>query len=188
MYLTRGERYLSDVIQLNSNKIIGTLWGGAKTVLFRSEGKIDVEIYPHWRSLSEVFIGSMGRHPSTRSFSLSPEDPEVSGPVPTDMTRSKGLFITYDLRTRVWTLHSSHPGNFDFIIHSATLINNIQTLGFQHPFHEEGVDALLIRRGMSMCCRDCLGTPEHLLHATLSLLGILTMTWTLTSTWYVKDR
>jgi hypothetical protein len=70
MYLTRGERYLSDVIQLNSNKIIGTLWGGPKTVLFRSEGKIDVEIYPPWRSLSEIFIGAMGRHPSTRSFSL----------------------------------------------------------------------------------------------------------------------
>jgi hypothetical protein len=151
MYLTRGERYVSDVIQVNSKKLIGTLEGmqgsgSQKTILFRSEGRIDIEIYPPWRSLSEIFIGSMGRHPSSRSFSLSPEDSKVSGPVPTDMTKSRGLFITFDPRTRVWTLHSSHPGNFDFIVHSATPINNLQTLGFQ-PFQEEGVDALLIRQG-----------------------------------------
>jgi hypothetical protein len=152
MYVTQGEGYESDVIQPNSNEIIGALWGkgGPKTVLFRSEGKIDVQLYPHWRGLSEIFIGSKGHHPSARSFSLSPEDPELSGPVPTDaatyMTRSRGLFITYDLKTRVWTLHSTHAGNFDFIVRSATSIDKIQTLGFK-PFREEGVDALLIRRG-----------------------------------------
>jgi hypothetical protein len=152
MYMTRGERYMSDVVQLDSNTIIGTLEGMQnravpKTVSFSGKGIIKVDIYPPWRSLSEIFIGSMGRHPGSRSFSLSPEDSEVSGPVPTDTARSRGLFITYDLNTRAWTLHSSHPGNFDFIVHSAAPINNIQTFGFQHPFREDGVDALLIRRG-----------------------------------------
>jgi hypothetical protein len=152
MYVTRGQRYVSDVIQLNSNEIIGALWGrgGPKTVLFGSEGKIDVQLYPPWRSLSEIFIGSRGSHPSTRSFSLSPEDPEVGGPVPTDeatyLTRSRGVFLAYDRKTRVWTLHSTYAGHFDFIIRSAAPINKLQTLGFE-PFREEGVDALLIRRG-----------------------------------------
>jgi hypothetical protein len=160
MYLTRGERYQSDVIQVNSNKIIGTLWGrgGApKTVSFRSEGNIDVEIHPSWRRLSEIFIGSMGRHPSTRSFSLSPEDPEVSGPVPTDMTRNEGLFIAHDSRTGVWTLHSSHYSNFDFILHSATPIDKLETLGFQRPYHEVGVDALLMRRGSEYVLQELPG-------------------------------
>jgi hypothetical protein len=158
MYLSRGERYLSDVVQVDSNNIIGTLWGtsGPQTVSFHSEGKIDVLIHPAWRNLSEIFIGSMGRHPSTRSFSLSPEDPEVYGLVSADMTR-RGLYITYDLKTRVWTLHSSHPGNFDFILHSATPIDKIQTLGFLHPFREEGVDALLIRRGNEYVLQELAG-------------------------------
>ena len=158
MYLTRGERYISDVIQLSSNEINGTLWGlgGPQTVLFRSEGEIHVQIYPPWRSLSEVFIGSNGHHPSTRSFSLSKDDPEFRGPVPPDTTRSRGLFITYDPKTRVWTLHSNHPGNFDLVVRSATPINNIQTLGFK-PFHEEGVDALLIRRGNEYVLQELTG-------------------------------
>lgn len=162
MYVTQGGGYESDVIQLNSNEIIGALWGsgGPKTVLFRSEGKIDVQLYPPWRSVSEIFIGSKGRHPSTRSFSLSPEDPEVSGPVPTDaatyLTRSRGFFIAYDLKTRVWTLHSTHHGNFDFIVRSATSINKLQTLGFK-PFIEHEVDALLIRRGNEYVLKELPG-------------------------------
>lgn len=151
MYMTRGERQISDVIQVNSNKIKGNLQpprgGDPKTVYFRSEGEINLQIYPNWLSLSKILIGSAGRHPTTRSFSLSPEDPEISGPEPADTARSGGVFITYDPDSRVWTIRNSYRGFVDFIVRSTKRIDQIVTLGFK-PFQQEGaVDALLIRRG-----------------------------------------
>ena len=64
MYMTRGQRYISDVIQVGSNKIKGNLQpprgGDPKTLFFRSEGEINIQIYPYWLSLSNILIGSSG--------------------------------------------------------------------------------------------------------------------------------
>ena len=152
MYLTRGERQRSGIIQGNSHEIKGNLQpprgGEPKTLQFRSEGEIHLQIYPFWLRLSNILIGSGGRHPTTKSFSLFPEDPEVSGPEPSDLPKGGALIITYDRGSRVWTIRNSYRGFVDLIVRSAKPIKDLQTLGFKTFQPEMDVDYLLIRRGI----------------------------------------
>ena len=151
MYMTRGERQVSDVLQVHSHKIMGNLQpprgGDPKTLYFKSDGEIHIQMYPYWLAESQILIGPEGRHPSKRSFTLSPASPEVRGFEPTDKKKSKGVSISYDPNSRVWTIRNAYRGFVDFIIQSAEPIKDLRTDGFKLFNGEDAVDVLLIRNG-----------------------------------------
>ena len=164
----------SDVIQTDQFSIKGTISGHdpkvdtrkAKAVHFRTDGEVHIQIYPTWFSLTKVFIGNQGQNPLLRSFTLSPNDPDVKGPTSPTALKWGGLSIEYDPETSVWSLRNSQAGALvDFIVRSSRPIEQMQITGFE-AFKEEGVDLLLLRRGngyraMSLVENSGMGTSCH---------------------------
>ena len=154
-YMTRGPYRSSHVVQTGPVEIKGTILHhneridrrDAKAVHFRTQGKVNLQIYPTWVKLSQMFIGSGGNHPEGRSFTLSPDDPDVRGPVSKAVLNGGGISITYDPSSGVWSLSNAlGSDNIDFIVRSTMPIENTLTTGFG-PFKEKGIDPLLIKQG-----------------------------------------
>lgn len=155
LYLTVGRVAQSEVVQVGPRELRGNVLGRTrgvesedfKSVSFQSRGDIHVDIHPVWLKLSEILIGPEGRNPSSRSFKLTPGDPSVAGrPAPEVLQQGKAA-IYYQPETGTWTVVSCNKHNFvDLIVTSNQDIDNVTLSGFSH-FQEEGVDALLMRRG-----------------------------------------
>ncbi|VEP11585.1 conserved hypothetical protein [Hyella patelloides LEGE 07179] len=108
-------------------------------------------------NLSEVFIGSSGRNPTTQelaafidtegalketpnmvntdalNFVLSPNDSSVVG-IPENRTQ-QGLYIGYDPSSQTWEMQLSSPSDKDtqVIVDSTQNISNLNSLGFTTP-------------------------------------------------------
>ena len=150
MYVTKGVWLPSNVIRTGPSEIKGTLnWSSnhpPKTVSFRAEGDIHFQIYPTWLSLSRVYIGLGERHPTNRSFTLSPEDSDVYGVVDSEVTRSDGVLITYDPDLRTWTIRNYNESTFvEFIAKAAKTISEFKAINF-NIFKPEGKDCLLFQQ------------------------------------------
>lgn len=161
IYLTIGPWLASDVIQTGTNSIKGTLTSNKtdapRSVVFRTQGRLDVRIYPDFLDLSTVFIGSQGLHPDSRAFTLSPDDPAAAGPQHPGIEKKGGMSITYDVESNQWTVSNISNAMFlDFIIKSTHPIEGLTWQGFQ-PFRETGVDALLMRREYAFVQQPLLG-------------------------------
>ena len=155
MYMAIGPYRISDVRQPTPFELKATILGHsrkvdkhlAKGIQFRTEGEVDFTIYPTWLHLSKVYIGANAPNPMERSFTLSPSDASVRGPVPEAVIEEGVVSIVYDPVTQVWTLRNGVVWEFvDVMVHSHKPIDQVQALGFE-AFREEGVDALLMRRG-----------------------------------------
>jgi hypothetical protein len=149
MYVTKGVWLPSNVIRSGPSEIKGTLnWSSGhppKTVSFKAEGDIHFQIYPTWLALSRVHIGSIGRHPTSRSFTLSPEDSDVHGLVGAEERQSDGVFITYDPDLRTWTIRNFNEHDFvDFIAKATQTISEFKAINFT-IFKPEGKDSLLFQ-------------------------------------------
>jgi ASPIC and UnbV/FG-GAP-like repeat len=155
MYMTIGPYRVSDVRQPTPFELKATILGHPRTVdkrlakgmQFRTAGEVHFTIYPRWMPLSKVSLGTSSRHPADRSFTLSPNDPNIREPVPAAVIEEGVVSIVYDPVTHVWALRNGVVAEFvDVIVHAPEPIENVQTLGFA-PFTENGVDTLLMRRG-----------------------------------------
>jgi hypothetical protein len=159
MYMTIGPYRSSDLRQPTPFELKATILGHARGVdqrlakgmQFRTEGEVNFTIYPRWLSLSKVYLGASGGSPLERSFTVSPNDSSLRGPVPEAVIEQGVVSIVYDPVTHVWTLRNGVFWEFvDVIVHSNEPIDKVQTLGFE-PFTENGtengVDALLMHRG-----------------------------------------
>lgn len=150
MYVAQGDHKVSDLIRTGPSGIKGKLVRTSKddsfqAIRFQAEGDIHFQIYPTWRPLSKVYIGKTGRHPTSRSFTLSPKDPDVYGPPASTIPKSGGVSITYDPNSRTWTMQNSLVNQFvDFISKATQNITELKTIGFK-PFKEKGIDVLLIQ-------------------------------------------
>jgi ASPIC and UnbV/FG-GAP-like repeat len=150
MYVARGVWLPSDVIRSGPAEIKGTLnWSGRhapKTVSFKAEGDIYFQIYPTWLSLSRIYIGLGERHPTSRSFTLSPEDSDVYGVVDSKVIRSDGVLITYEPDLRTWTISNFNESDFvDFIAKSTQTISEFTAINF-NVFKPEGKDSLFVQQ------------------------------------------
>ena len=155
MYLAIGPYRASDVRQPTPFELKATILGHPRTVdkrlakgiQFRTAGEVHFTIYPRWMPLSKIYLGTSGRHPADRSFTLSPNDPNLREPVPAAVIEEGVVSIVYDPVTQVWTLRNGVVAEFvDVIVHAPEPIDKVHRLGFE-PFTENGVDALLMRRG-----------------------------------------
>jgi ASPIC and UnbV/FG-GAP-like repeat len=155
MYMTIGPYRVSDLRQPTPFELKATILGHsrnvekrlAKGIRFQTGGEVNFTISPRWLNLSKVYFGASGPNPVERSFTLSPNDPSLSGPVPVAVIEQGVVSIVYDPVTHVWTLRNGVVGEFvDVIVQSNEPIDKVQTLGFD-TFKEEGVDALLMHRG-----------------------------------------
>ena len=155
MYMTLGPYRVSDVRQPTPFELKATILGHsrdvakhlAKGMQFRTEGEVHFTIYPRWLPLSKIYLGANGRHPVGRSFTLAPNDPSMTGPVPKAVIEQGVVSIVYDPVTHLWTLRNGVVWEFvDVIVRSHERIDQVQTLSFE-PFTENGVDALLMHRG-----------------------------------------
>ena len=155
IYLTVGPIEKSDIFQKNPQELRGAIMGRTRSIVsedfkavhFQTRGAVNFIIYPTWVKLSEVLIGSKGKNPTSRSFELSPEDPDVTGIPSLEAIQEAKASIHFDPSSQTWTIRSLSEWNLvDFIAKSNYPIKNITTSGFP-LFHEEGVDVLLVRPG-----------------------------------------
>jgi hypothetical protein len=161
MYLTLGPYQASDLVQTSPTEIRGTILrasaptdkrqadkGQPKAVVFQTTGEVTFNfVYPYWRSelsVSKIFLGPHGRHPEQLSFTLSPDTPELTGPLSSKVTSQKGIGIEYAKATNTWILSNYATSQVDVVINAKESIQNVNFIGFK-PFKEEGVDVLLIR-------------------------------------------
>ncbi len=152
LYLAHGTYMPSDAIQTSPGEIKGyiTCYGaapkGPKAVSFTADDDVFFQIFPEWLPLSRIFIGSGGKHPSNRRFTLSSRNPDTHGPVDPETKAFEGASISYDPEKRIWIIRNFHPSIFvDFLVKSESKITNFQTIIFNR-FEEEGVDTLLLQR------------------------------------------
>lgn len=155
LFVAEGTWLTSHVIRNSSSQIGGRItWSGGRTpksVTFQAEGDVEFLIYPHWLSLSEVFIGTKGRHPNDRSFTVSPEDPDLHGVVDVTTTGFEGVTISYDPDDRSWTIRNAQRSIFvDFIAKATEAISTFETSGFDlFDVNGKGVLYLKQNKGFS---------------------------------------
>jgi hypothetical protein len=148
LYVARGVYMPSDVEQTTPSSIKGRINGigieKPKAVHFQSEGEVHFQVYPTWLHLSKVYIGSTGRHPTNRRFTLSSKDPAVHGSASPADENFDGITIGYDNDLKSWVIHNLCAGDHvDFIADGNQPIQNIKTIGFD-PFQAQGIDALIM--------------------------------------------
>jgi hypothetical protein len=150
MYVAQGVYMPSDVIRTGPSEIKGrindTRGGPPKTVRFQAEGDIHFQIYPTWVHLSQFYIGSIGQHPTSRSFTLSPQDSNVHGPAPSKVAESGGTSISYDPASRTWTIRNfNRSQEIDFIATATQTISEYKIINF-NLFKAEGIDSLFLQQ------------------------------------------
>jgi ASPIC and UnbV/FG-GAP-like repeat len=164
IYLAQGPYQTSDVVQTSPTEIRGTLLRAAappdrrqadkrrrpKAVAFQTTGEVTFNfVYPYWRSelsVAKIFLGPHGQNPEHLSFTLSPDTPELAGPLSSKAASQEGIGIEYDKASNTWTVSNYATTQVDVIINAKSPIENLHFIGFK-PFKEQGVDALLIRDG-----------------------------------------
>ena len=149
-YAARGTYMPSDVFRVSPSEIKGYITccgtGSPKAVHFKATGEIRFRIFPTWLPLSKIYIGATGKNPTSRSFTLSPEDADVYGPVEPEKATFDGASISYEPESRTWTIRNFSIGTFtDFNARASESITDVEPVGFD-LFKEEGVDALFLRR------------------------------------------
>ena len=150
MFVAEGLWLPSHVIRTSPSEIKGMItWSGSrapKSISFQAEGDVHFQIYPTWLSLSKVFIGSIGRHPKSRAFTLSPRNTDVHGSVDSTSVGFDGVSIGYDPKLRTWKIRNAQRSIFvDFIAKATGTISEYQTTGFK-LYHVEGKGILFLRR------------------------------------------
>jgi hypothetical protein len=149
MYIAQGIHLPSDVIRTSPFEIKGRINARGDlpmAVRFKAEGNIHFQIYPTWVPLSKFYIGSIGHHPTGRSFTLSSDDPNTYGPTAPTVADSDGISITFDQDSRTWTIHNfNRRSHVDFIAKAAHTISEYKTIGF-NQFKPEGIDYLLLNQ------------------------------------------
>jgi hypothetical protein len=161
MYLTLGPYQASDLVQTSPTELRGTLLRAAaptdkrqadkrqpKAVVFQTTGEVAFNfVYPYWRSelsVSKIFLGPHGQNPGQLSFTLSPDNPELTGPLSSKAASQEGIGIEYAKATNTWILSNYATNQVDVVINAKEPIQNVNFIGFK-PFKEEGADALLTR-------------------------------------------
>jgi hypothetical protein len=151
LYIARkGFLLSSGLIRTNAAEIKGRLIRNNKgdslqAIRFLAEGDIHFQIFPTWLPLSEIYVGTTGRHPTSRSFRLLSSDRDVFGPPASAIPKSGGVSITYDPNSRTWSIENSLTHRFvDFIAKASQTITEFETIGFE-PFTEKGIDVLLLQ-------------------------------------------
>jgi len=101
---------------------------------FSATGSVSFSLYPVFEiSLSDVYVGSGGSHPSARDFILSTSDPGVIG-MPSHIPGiDNGFFIGFDDSTATWTVYLSSSHTWverNVVVKTGMPISNLAILGF----------------------------------------------------------
>lgn len=117
---------------------------------FNTTGQLNINLYPIFKvRYTNIFIGSTGFHPDSTNFTLSPDDPDVTG-VPNYIPGiDNGFFISFDPLTSQWTIYLSSSKNYDarnLVITSDSIINNLVELNFYNN-EAPRTDLLLVNQG-----------------------------------------
>ena len=195
MFVVEGVWLPSNVIRTGPSEIKGTInWAGTgppKSVSFQAEGDIHFQIYPTWLPLSKVYIGSTGRHPENRAFTLSPTDPEVHGPADATVAKLEGVSITYDPDLRTWTIRNYNKSIFvDFIAKATQTISEYRRDLVSIYSNRNGRKRSFVLAAKKWICGEHNPWGRHVRISLASPWwpAILTTTWMWTFIWLVKDR
>ena len=152
LYLTRyGLNGRSDVQQDDDNGIGVTLVanGDEKGAQFETTGNLTFEL-GRFNDLSKIFIGSEGINPSSRDFTLSPNNSNVRGILDHNSGVDEGVYIGYDPSQQSWQVLFSSPTRKTFAaaIQASEAIspNSLTAIGFDDLVSPQP-DRLLINTG-----------------------------------------
>ena len=119
-----SESVKSEFILFNEDEI------GAQ---FDTIGDVTLEFPEEGLSLSEIFIGATGFNPTSKRFTLSPNDPSVQGSFPHTPGVDQGVFVGYNSIQQQWTLLVSTPKRYfrvGAVIEATQSISELTAIGF----------------------------------------------------------
>jgi hypothetical protein len=149
IYVVRGP-VGSGVMQVDPSTIEASLsaYQDEKGFTFQATGTLSVDLYPPWQvRTTDIYIGSSGVHPASRSFQLSSDDPAVNGLPAHNPGVDNGFYIGFNNTTNTWTILFSSSISTEpryVVVKSVTPISNIATSGFD-PVAPPAPDLLLAR-------------------------------------------
>jgi hypothetical protein len=141
IFFARGTLRTSAVAMNGDNKIEADLVNGTKTMIFRTSGRVYVDL--DWRTvrdngnLNNIRIGAAGIAPKTLPFTLDPADPTVDG-LKANTSTADYLYIGYNRATSEWTFRLNSNGKFSnvyLMLSANSQVTGLRTAGF---FSAEG--------------------------------------------------
>ncbi|MEL7447992.1 MAG: CRTAC1 family protein [Pseudomonadota bacterium] len=118
-------------------------------VSFAAVGTLDFSVFPNFATdPAEIRIGAAGVSPSSTSFTLSSDNPDVQGIASHAPGTDTGLFIGYDVPSSRWTVLFSHPANQarNLVIDAPVPVTAVQAIGYD-PLEEPEFNLLLDSQG-----------------------------------------
>ncbi|MFQ5469217.1 MAG: CRTAC1 family protein [Gammaproteobacteria bacterium] len=168
-FLVRSRQSAMTVLQTDRQHIQGKLANRknqTKTVLFRSEGEITLDVHLPWMDPSDprrnektiLFVGSKKVELTSSTVTVSPSDPAVIGPVPSKNRKDLATWIRFDAKSREWSFGSSLR-MINFRVSSTDFIDYVETKGFK-PSDGALSDVLLLNENGDYKQRQ-MGLVDH---------------------------
>ena len=97
---------------------------------FAAGDEITIGPHPAWRwSKSKIFIGSTGIHPAKKTFTLSKNDPNVTGMVPFIIGVDSGLYVGFDEVKQKWVVRVTNSRSTNLVVTSNVVITGMVPYG-----------------------------------------------------------
>ncbi len=118
------------IVRSNSQEA-GISWKTSGSVTFNPNTNQLWQNFTHL-PLNKIFIGSQGKNPTTKNFTLSSDDPTVFG---SSSRSSPGLYISYDPSTEIWQAINFNTtyNALGLNIESSQPLRDLNTVGFTQP-------------------------------------------------------
>jgi hypothetical protein len=102
-----------------------------QTTTFRSNGLVTFTIDSNLNNTGRIFIGAVGLHPTSLTFTLDPLDSGVHGIAPHDRA-DHGIYVGYDPISNEWTFeHNAGPYRTHLNATSTSSVSNVAFAGRQ---------------------------------------------------------
>ncbi|MEL7447997.1 MAG: CRTAC1 family protein [Pseudomonadota bacterium] len=150
IFIVEGE-FGQDVVQTNDVTVESHLSPriSEEGFTFVTGGAVTFELYPVFNvNPSQIFIGASGFNPTSREFTLFPEDTAVHGTPSYIPGGNTGFYIGYDPGTQQWRITLSHSAFMErnVVVTGAETITDVLPIGFSlEPTQDP--DNLLVRDG-----------------------------------------
>ena len=91
-------------------------------------------------------MSGLWKKPTSRSFTLSPRNRDVYGPVEPETAKFDRTSISYDPESQTWTIWNFNKSTFvDFNAKATETISEFEAIGFNR-FKAEGIDSLFLQQ------------------------------------------
>jgi Ca2+-binding RTX toxin-like protein len=119
LYITADSSFESALYQADKNSLVVQLViekpDDAKGIYFDTDGEVTFDLRSRKDpvGLDKIYIGTNGINPTSKQFTLSPDDPNVVGTFSQVLKSGAGLYISYDPVLKRWNYVFASGQSFD---------------------------------------------------------------------------